>query len=80
VVLVTISGFDHGEFRSATLDEISTEIARYKPIELFIDARNATGASRQVSDEWTAWFQSNQQALRRTRPSPWPSCSRGRAS
>lgn len=64
-LLVMISGFDRGQFGTATLDEIRLEILRNKPLELFIDARDATGAAVSVSDEWTRFFSQNREHLTR---------------
>lgn len=41
---VVITGLDNGQFGTTTLDEIRAEIGRDKPIELFVDAREAVGA------------------------------------
>lgn len=64
-LLVTISGDDRGDFGQTTLDEIRMEILRTKPIELFVDLRAATGAAVSVSDEWTKFFSTNQEHLKR---------------
>lgn len=62
---VAISGDDRGDFGTATLDEIRMELMRQKPLELFVDARAATGAAVSVSDEWTKFFSTNQEHLKR---------------
>lgn len=64
-LLVTISGDDRGDFGQTTLDEIRMELLRTKPIELFVDLRAATGAAVSVSDEWTKFFSTNQEHLKR---------------
>lgn len=64
-LLVKISGFDRGQFGTATLDEIRMEILRNKPLELFIDTREATGAAVSVSNEWTRFFSQNREHLTR---------------
>lgn len=63
--LVTIKGLDNGQFGSAALDEIRMELLRYNPLELFVDARDATGAAVEVSKEWTRFFSANRQQLKR---------------
>lgn len=65
VLLVTISGDDAGQFGTATLDEIAAAIGRERPLELFVDAREAFGAAVSVSDEWTRFFSTNRASLSR---------------
>lgn len=65
VLVVTISGHDTGQFGTSTLDEIRMEILRYRPVELFVDAREALGAAVSVSDEWTRFFSLNREHLQR---------------
>jgi hypothetical protein len=65
VLVVTITGLDDGQFGTSTLDEIRMELLRHRPLELFIDAREAIGAAVSVSDEWTRFFALNRDALRR---------------
>lgn len=64
-LLVTIAGHDTGQFGTATLDEIRLELLRHRPLELFVDAREALGPSVSVSSEWTRFFSLNQDQLRR---------------
>src|SRR5258708_3680020 len=64
-LLVTIAGNDTGQFGTATLDEIRMELLRHRPLELFVDAREAVGAAVSVSDEWTRFFSLNREHLRR---------------
>ena len=65
VMLVTISGNDKGQFGTATLDEIRLEILRQRPVELFVDAQDATAVSIEVSREWTHFFSLNREHLKR---------------
>jgi hypothetical protein len=65
VLQVTISGYDAGQFGTATLDEILTAINREGKIELFVDARDATGTATGVSDDWTRFFSANREKLSR---------------
>ncbi|HEY8559316.1 MAG TPA: hypothetical protein VIL74_02850 [Pyrinomonadaceae bacterium] len=60
---VTISGYDAGQFGTATLDEILTAIAREGVLELFVDAREATGTATGVSEDWTRFFSANREKL-----------------
>lgn len=62
---VVISGYDNGQFGTATLDEILTAITREGKIELFVDARDASGASLKVSEDWTRFFSANRERLTR---------------
>jgi hypothetical protein len=64
-LVVTISGYDTGQFGTSTLDEIRMELLRHKPLELFVDAREALGPVVSVSDEWTRFFTQNRESLRR---------------
>jgi hypothetical protein len=64
-LMVTIAGNDTGQFGSSTLDEIRLELLRHRPLELFIDAREAVGAAVSVSDEWTRFFSLNREHLTR---------------
>jgi hypothetical protein len=64
-LLVTITGNDTGQFGTRTLDEIRLELMRYRPLELFVDAREAVGAAVSVSDEWTRFFALNREHLKR---------------
>ncbi|HVE56279.1 MAG TPA: hypothetical protein VNB22_05580 [Pyrinomonadaceae bacterium] len=65
VLHITISGYDSGQFGTATLDEILTAINREGKIELFVDAREASGAGVGVSEDWTRFFSTNQGKLSR---------------
>ena len=64
-LLVTITGNDTGQFGTRTLDEIRLELMRNRPLELFVDAREALGAAVSVSDEWTRFFALNREHLKR---------------
>ena len=64
-LLVTITGHDVGQFGTTTLDEIRLELLRHRPLELFIDAREALGPAVSVSSEWTNFFSLNREQLRR---------------
>lgn len=59
VLVVSIAGHDRGQFGTATLDEISLALKRERPVELFIDAREAVAAAVSVSDDWTRYFAAN---------------------
>ena len=65
VLLMTISGFDNGQFGTASLDEIRLEMLRQRPVELFVDAQQAIAVSVSVSKEWTQFFALNREQLTR---------------
>jgi hypothetical protein len=56
VLLVRIAGYDKGQLGTAPLDELSSVLRVAAPIELFIDARNAVGATVRVSEDWTRFL------------------------
>ncbi len=63
VMRVTITGYDQGTLGTTALDEITAEVSRYAPVEVFIDAAGARGAAWEVSRSWTQWFRSNREQL-----------------
>lgn len=65
LLLVNITGDDKGELGTAAIDEISAEIGRFGPLELFVDTAGASGVDTRVSELWTAWFRDNQPRLKR---------------
>jgi hypothetical protein len=62
---VTIRGYDTGQFGTSTLDEMVAAMARERPLELFVDAREAYGAAISVSNDWTRFFATNRASLTR---------------
>ncbi len=56
VLVVTITGYDKGQFGTAPLDEIATVLRIAAPLELFVDARDAVGATVRVSEDWTSFI------------------------
>lgn len=65
VLHITISGHDRGQFGTGTIDEILLAIQREGPLELFVDASAASGASVDVSEAWTRFFTLNRDRLER---------------
>lgn len=63
VLLIVASGHDSGQFGTATLDEIRVELGRVRPLEIFVDASEVTGASVSVSEEWTQFFSVNRDSI-----------------
>jgi hypothetical protein len=64
-MLLMISGRDTGQLGRAPLGEVAAEAALQPPLHLLIDMSLLTHVSAAVSADWTAWFQTNRQALRR---------------
>ena len=65
VALVVLSGCDIGEFGDLPMRELQKDLARYKTIELFIDARAVRGASIAVSGEWALWMRAHRPSFKR---------------
>jgi hypothetical protein len=66
VLLISITGDDHGQFGSATLDEVAGELTRFgQPLLLYFDLRETRGPTTQVMEMWTAWFANHKHELRR---------------
>jgi hypothetical protein len=65
VMLVKISGYDNGEHGNLPFNPVNEEIARFGPIEFFVDIGAAIGAVTEVREAWTQWFQSNRQGVRK---------------
>ena len=55
VLLVTITGYDKGQFGTAALDEIGSVLRLGTRVHLFVDARNAIGATVRVSEDDGVW-------------------------
>jgi hypothetical protein len=64
-VLVRIQGYDRGSLGTAPLDELASDLGRHARVELFIDAEDADGATWDVSQLWSTWFQANRRHLER---------------
>ena len=64
VMVVTIQGFDKGELGDGPLREIATGFGLGGPLELFIDASQASGAVPEVSDAWTRFFAERRRDLK----------------
>ena len=60
VLVVTITGYDQGQFGTAPLDEIASVLRIAAPLELFVDARDAVGATVRVSEDWTSFISRHQ--------------------
>ena len=65
VVEVTIAGVDDGQFGTSTLDELRLALMREKPLEIFVDAREALAPAVSVSEDWTRFFAEHRNELKR---------------
>lgn len=65
VLEIRIAGTDKGQFGTATLDEIAIALRRERPLELFVDASEASMPTVSVSQAWTRFFALNQADLKR---------------
>ena len=63
VLVVTITGYDKGQFGTAPLEEIGSVLRVAAPLQLFVDARGAFGATVRVSQDWTSFFTRHQHDL-----------------
>lgn len=65
VVYLRITGKDRGQFGSRPSDELRGDLARYAPVELFVDTTDPlVGAHVEVQEHWTEWFRENRSALK----------------
>jgi hypothetical protein len=64
-LLLAIAGKETGELGAAPIGEVAVEAAHHAPLHLLIDMRHLGFVSEAVSADWTAWFQANQEAIRR---------------
>jgi len=64
VLVVTITGYDKGQFGTAPLDEIDSVLRVAAPLHLFVDARNAVGATVRVSEDWTNFLSRHRAELK----------------
>ena len=62
---MTIAGRETGDLGRAPLGEFAAEAALHPPLRLFIDMSGLSHVAEPVSDDWTAWFQANQRAVRK---------------
>jgi len=65
VAVVVLSGSDIGEFGDLAMRELKKDLAQFKTIELFIDARAVRGASIEVSAEWALWMRAHRTSFER---------------
>jgi hypothetical protein len=63
---VHITGTDNGQFGTALIDEIAAALARERPLELFVDAGEASMPAVSVR-QWSHFFALNRDNLRHVR-------------
>lgn len=64
-LFLVITGEETGELGRAPLGEVAVEAALHPPLRLLIDMTGLTRVAGPVSDDWTAWFKANQNAVGR---------------
>jgi hypothetical protein len=62
---IAIAGTDNGQFGTATIDEVAMALVRERPLELFVDAAEASMPAVSVSQAWTKFISLNQKDLTR---------------
>jgi hypothetical protein len=62
-VLVTIGGYDRGEFGGTPFDEIHRRTDARPGLQLLLDLREARGAAAHVAEAWTQWFATHRRAM-----------------
>ena len=65
VLDIRIQGTDNGQFGTAALDEIALALVRERPVEIFVDASDASMPAVPVSREWARFFALNRKDLKR---------------
>jgi hypothetical protein len=65
VLVMSFAGYDKGQFGTSPFDEIGAILDVHTPLELFIDARSAIGATVRVSQDWTSYFSQHKQDFTR---------------
>jgi hypothetical protein len=61
--LVSIAGYDDGDFGDAPFEAMQAEIARFRRIELFVDVSAVFGAATSVRESWTDWLRTHHASL-----------------
>src|SRR5260221_11794457 len=66
-VEIQIAGIDNGQFGTAMIDEVAVALLRERPLELFIDASDASMPAVSVANAGTHFFALNRDSLKRVR-------------
>jgi hypothetical protein len=64
---IEIAGTDNGQFGTVMIDEVALALVRERPLELFIDAGDASMPAVSVAKGWTDFFSLNQESFKRVR-------------
>lgn len=67
VLEIQIAGTDNGQFGTAMIDEVAVALMRERPLELFVDASNASMPAVSVAKGWIHFFALNHKNLKRVR-------------
>lgn len=59
VIVLTIEGSDIGELGERPFVELAPDLQSGTPLQLFVDARAASGPSIEVSAQWAGWLKAN---------------------
>lgn len=62
-MVLTLGGYDRGEFGGTPFDEIRRRTDPRLGLHLLLDLREARGAARHVADGWTHWFATHRRSL-----------------
>lgn len=62
-LLIELSGRDLGELGEKPIRDVERILDEWQSMELFIDARNAIGATMEVSGSWAIFLGANKQRL-----------------
>lgn len=63
VVVLRISGHDIGELGDAPFKELERTLEEETRVELYVDARESTGVTTDVSGAWAGWLVKNKARL-----------------
>ncbi len=64
---IQLFGIDHGQFGTATFDELAVALLRERSLELYLDASQGSIPSVNVSRAWTRFFENHRKSLKRVR-------------
>lgn len=60
VIVLAIDGADIGELGERPFRELANDLELPGPLQLFVDARAASGPSIEVSGQWASWLGAHQ--------------------
>jgi hypothetical protein len=65
VIVIRIAGTDVGELGDLPFRELAKDLETNEPLQLFVDARAASGPSVDVSSRWASWLRKHEQRFDR---------------